>query len=245
MKKGLNPADWRAAGGSAGVDPKGFSVTTDRTIAEAWANFRSAERGGSPVVLEADRTGLPLRSGGRGDYTDRAAVHQPPELLISEAGDFSIGTAVMAFLMLNLYGDETHAELDTAEAVRQLQNQFDDASISPHDPLNQSAERAETFFAEALRLRPGGPERTVVETLRRNASQYGPALAFTIPVRPNKSVLGSVRRTDITFNFSEPLPLGLESRLVDYLKSFGVGRIERSSGYGEASETLFDFNETR
>jgi len=78
---GLNRDRWRAAGGLAGVDEKGFSVTVDRKVAEAWAQFRAAERGGPPagVVLEADADSLPLQGGSAGVWTDSDEFFIAPE----------------------------------------------------------------------------------------------------------------------------------------------------------------------
>ena len=78
---GLDEAEWRVAGGSAGVDEKGFSVTTDRSIAVIWARFRAVQRGGDAegLVLEADTSGLPLQQGGTGQWTDPAELFIAPE----------------------------------------------------------------------------------------------------------------------------------------------------------------------
>lgn len=42
------------------ADARGFSTTTDQGTARIWAEARAAERGGTPVVLEAPRSSLPL-----------------------------------------------------------------------------------------------------------------------------------------------------------------------------------------
>jgi hypothetical protein len=80
-KRGLNVDDWRAAAGGAGVDEKGFSVTTDRSVAETWARVRAAERGGPAegVVLEADASELPLRQGSPDEWTDPNEFFIAPE----------------------------------------------------------------------------------------------------------------------------------------------------------------------
>jgi hypothetical protein len=85
---GLNQSDWRAAAGGAGPDPKGFSVTTDRATAEAWAKQRAAERGGDPVVLQADRASLPLRAGSPGAWAD------PDEFFIAPKDFSKVGPGV-------------------------------------------------------------------------------------------------------------------------------------------------------
>jgi hypothetical protein len=80
-QNGLEYDAWRSAGGSKDVDEKGFSVTTDRSTAEAWARYRAAERGGIPdgVVLEAEVKDLPLRSGSPGEWTDPDEFFIAPE----------------------------------------------------------------------------------------------------------------------------------------------------------------------
>ncbi len=78
---GLKDEDWRAAGGPAGVDEKGFSVTTDRAVAELWAQTRAAERGGpaAGAILEADAADLPLRQGAPGQWADPDEYFIAPE----------------------------------------------------------------------------------------------------------------------------------------------------------------------
>jgi hypothetical protein len=85
VNKGLNDAARRRAAGGSGVDDKGFSTTTNRETAEAWAQARAAERGGKPVVLEADGAGLPLRRGSSGNWAD------PDELFIDPSNFGQIG----------------------------------------------------------------------------------------------------------------------------------------------------------
>jgi hypothetical protein len=86
--RGLNNRARRRAAGAAGVDDKGFSVTTEPAVAEAWARVRSAERGGQPVVLQAPQAGLPLRLPNLSDRGD------PHELFIDPADFGSVGAGV-------------------------------------------------------------------------------------------------------------------------------------------------------
>jgi hypothetical protein len=69
---GLDVVLWTAAGGSPVFDDKGFSVTTLRSKAEAWAQTRAGERGGRPQgdVVQADASRLPLQSGSPGSWAD-------------------------------------------------------------------------------------------------------------------------------------------------------------------------------
>lgn len=86
--RGLDRNAWRQAAGGAGVDPKGFSMTTDRAVAQAWAKFRAAERGGRPVVLQAPAA-LPLRQGTGDDLAD------PDELFIAPRDFPLVGPGVL------------------------------------------------------------------------------------------------------------------------------------------------------
>jgi hypothetical protein len=56
--KGLQTAERDRAGGDF-AETRGFSTTTHRATAQIWAEARAAERGGQPVVLEANRSDLP------------------------------------------------------------------------------------------------------------------------------------------------------------------------------------------
>lgn len=86
--RGLNNRARRKAAGAAGVDDKGFSVTTDRAIAEAWAKARAAERGSQPVVLQAPSDGLPLRQ------PDLTNLGDPGELYIAPVDFGTVGPGV-------------------------------------------------------------------------------------------------------------------------------------------------------
>ena len=78
---GLDRVLWALAGGGYGVDSKGLSVTTVRSIAEFWARDRASVRGGAAdgVVLEANAADLPLRGGTPGNWTDPFEFYVPVE----------------------------------------------------------------------------------------------------------------------------------------------------------------------
>jgi len=77
---GLNEDAWTEAANSD-PDPKGFSVTTDRSTAEKWARVRADERGDTTggVVLQADAADLPLHEGSPGEWTDPDEYFVPVE----------------------------------------------------------------------------------------------------------------------------------------------------------------------
>lgn len=82
VANGLDQQAWETAAGGAGPDPKGFSVTDSRDIAEAWARWRALERLGDAargVVLEADAAVLPLTIGQPGQWVDPGERFIPPE----------------------------------------------------------------------------------------------------------------------------------------------------------------------
>lgn len=71
----------KAAGG-AGTDPKGLSVTTDRSTAEAWAIDSARVRGGLPVALEANGSSLPIQGGSLVDLADADEFFISPDVFL-------------------------------------------------------------------------------------------------------------------------------------------------------------------
>jgi len=88
--RGLDVDEARRAAGGAGIDDKGFSVTTNLDDAQAWAKARAMERGGRPVVLEADAGNLPLRSGDLDNLAD------PDEFYIDLDDYTGVGSGVFS-----------------------------------------------------------------------------------------------------------------------------------------------------
>src|SRR5262249_31476415 len=144
------------------------------------------------------------------------------------------------FIILDLSACQERDELDPHQAIKRLQEWFPAATCLPGDQLTQSVDHAKVLFAGPSGSTLSDPERRVGESLRRKAGLYGPALAFQIPVDAARWIRGAARRVDITFNYDEPLPDALRNRLVQYLKTFGVGRIEQSSENGKSTDLLFD-----
>jgi hypothetical protein len=177
-------------------------------------------------------------------WDDLKGNAQALTVLISDRGiaflGFGDGGWLLSFLILDLNENPRGAELDPSHAIRKLQDWFPEATVLPGDQLARSVEHAETFFAQQLSLGVDAPERRVVESLRRKASRYGPSLAVQIPIDSGEPITGSARRVDLTFNYVEPMTDGVRNRLVEFLKSFGVGRIERSSEDGQTTELIFD-----
>jgi hypothetical protein len=142
--------------------------------------------------------------------------------------------------MLDLGASEGAPELDPRQAIQRLQDWFPEAVVLPGDQLARAADQAEVFFADQLKSDRDGPESRVIASLRGKASRYGPALAFRIPVDASRWIDGSARRVDITFQYDDPLPERLGDQVVAFLKTFGVGRIERSVPGGTSTELVFD-----
>jgi hypothetical protein len=146
----------------------------------------------------------------------------------------------MGFIKLNLYRHGSGATLDPKEAARYLQGFFPEAAFKTGDQLALRAQDAESQFADELRDNPEGPARIVVETLWRNTKEFGPAYAFELPLGPATNLRGTVRRYDITFLFEEPLSAELQDRILAFLKSFGVGRLEIAPGATRQSDIICD-----
>jgi hypothetical protein len=146
----------------------------------------------------------------------------------------------MPYLGLRLYRHPSGAVLDPAAVIQKLQKSFPEATLVPGDQLALRAERAEAFLGNELRANPEGPGRTVVETLRRNAREFGPAYAFEIPLACGQKIRGTARRFDVTFLLDQPFPDDVRQRLLAFLQSFGVGWIEASVPGRRQSEILAD-----
>jgi hypothetical protein len=130
----------------------------------------------------------------------------------------------MGFLKLNVYGHPSGAVFDPDRVIQKVKERFPETKVVPGDQLALSAERAAA----------GGAADQVVATLRRTAQSYGPAYAFEIPIPGGRSIHGRARRYDISLLFDDPLPEELRSRFIEWLKSFGVGKLEAST---ETSQT--------
>lgn len=142
----------------------------------------------------------------------------------------------MGFLNLNLYEHPSGAAFDPDAVIRKVGAHFPEATVAPGDQLALRAQHAESV---APQLSPEGAS-TVVETLRRNARSYGPACAFTIPLPEGDFVRGLARSVNVQFLFNDPLPEEMRERLVTFLKSLGVGRLEASTNDARQSEVLCD-----
>jgi hypothetical protein len=138
----------------------------------------------------------------------------------------------MGFLKLNIYGHPSGAVLDPDQILQKVKEIFPETRVVPGDQLTLSAERAAA----------GGAAGQVVATLRRNAQSYGPAYAFEIPLPEGRSMQGRARRYDVTLLFDEPLPEELRNRFIEWLKSFGVGKVEASTDTAETA-ILWDVGE--
>jgi hypothetical protein len=140
-----------------------------------------------------------------------------------------VRNSTVGFLKLNVYGHPSDAVLDPGTVVQRVEEEFPETTVLPGDQLARSAERAQAL----------GAADQVVDTLRRNSTLYGPAYAFEIPIREGEVLRGRARRHDVTFLFDKPLPEELRQRLLAFLRSFGVGKIEASTET-RGMEVLFD-----
>jgi hypothetical protein len=85
VRRGLNNRARRRAAGLAGVDDKGFSVTTDRAIAAAWAKAPAAH------ACRTDLKSVPLYLLRQPSLAD---LGDPGESFIDPADFRSVGPAV-------------------------------------------------------------------------------------------------------------------------------------------------------
>lgn len=143
----------------------------------------------------------------------------------------------MEFLDLNLYRHPSGVAFDPAAVIEKVKGSFPEAILLPGDQLAKRAEHAESVAGRlGLDTAP-----IIVETLRRNARAYGPAYAFQIPQPGGKPpIQGLARSVNVQFLFEEPLPEETRNRLIAFLRSLGVGRLEASREGERQSEVLDD-----
>lgn len=146
----------------------------------------------------------------------------------------------MAVLNLNLYHHPSGVAFDPAKVVQKMRTYFPEATSLPGDQAVAEAERAEAFFARELQADPEGPARKVVESLRRKARRYGPSCAFSIPLEDGRHIRGCARSVGVTFLSDGPLGEPIRDRLLEFLKSLGVGWIEASTSDRRQAEILYD-----
>lgn len=146
----------------------------------------------------------------------------------------------MAVLNLNLYRHPSGLAFDPRKVVQKLAKWFPEATFAPGDQAAAEVERAKSFFARELQADPESPARKVVESLRRKARNYGPSYAFVIPLEDGGPIRGCARSVGVTFLSEGPLREPTRTRLIEFLKSLGVGRIEVSTGDQRQFEVLYD-----
>jgi hypothetical protein len=147
----------------------------------------------------------------------------------------------MAFLDLNLYGHASRVAFDPAKVIARARLAFPEATFLPGDQAAAEVERAERTLAPQLQSDPEGPAHQVLASLRRKACAYGPAYAFLIPQENGEPIQGLARSVNVQFLFTSPLAEATRCRLIDFLKSLGVGRLQASGPGPKQVETLADF----
>lgn len=126
----------------------------------------------------------------------------------------------MGFIKLNRYDDPSGCVFDPASVLAKAREAFANVQVLPGDQLALSAQRAAA----------GRAADRVVQTLRRNQQEYGPAYAFEIGCEGPETIHGRARRYDVTFLFADPLDEAWRLRLLAFLQSLGPGKIEEATG---------------
>jgi hypothetical protein len=110
----------------------------------------------------------------------------------------------MAYLCINLFNKPDRIPLEPDEAIVRLQEQFPEAIVLPGDQLALSAARAEQNLDQA-----NPSNRAVVQKLRWDAQNLGPAHAFFIP-GPRRRIDGVIKRYQADFDGHAPCDEGLQ-----------------------------------
>jgi len=148
----------------------------------------------------------------------------------------------VGFINLNLYQHPSGVAFDPAKVIRKAEAFFPEAVFEPGDFAAAEVQRAETRLAEELRKDPTGPASKVLASLRRKAQSYGPNYVFRIPLEQGGTVDGLVRSVGVQFLYKEPLPEPVRQRLIAFLRSLGVGRLQASVPDRRQSIVLDDLN---
>jgi hypothetical protein len=145
----------------------------------------------------------------------------------------------MGFLNLTLYKHLSRMAFEPDKVIERVKAAFPAVTVLPGDQLAEEVKRAEAFLAEELKQNPTGPARRVIESLRRKAQTYGPAYAFHLPAPGGGQIKGLARSVGVEFHFDDSLPQETRQRLIEFLKSLGVGKLECSTP-DRQSEVLCD-----
>jgi hypothetical protein len=144
------------------------------------------------------------------------------------------------FLQLWLYRHPSGATLNPDQVSEHLKSAFPELEMLPGDQLATSVARIEKATAAERARDPASPLHRVLESERRKAQTFGPAYAFQSRGGPPPNLSARVRRYDITFLYDAPLEAALRQRVLAFLLSFGVGRIEESVPDARQTLTLYD-----
>jgi hypothetical protein len=125
----------------------------------------------------------------------------------------------MGVIKLNRFGDPSPRKFDAEAVVEQARETFANVKVLAGDQLALSAECAAA----------SGAADHVVQTLRRNQIEFGPAYTFEIALEGGGTIQGRARAYDITFLFAIPLTDEWHQRLLAFLKTQGPGRIEQAA----------------
>jgi hypothetical protein len=127
---------------------------------------------------------------------------------------------------LSLHRHGSGVAFDPQKVIVKARAWFPEADFLPGDKAAEEVHRAETLFAEELRQNPAGPGSSVIASLRRRAYSFGPAFAFRIPQTGQDPVRATARGSGVHFVFDEPITEVLRDRILGFLRSLGIGRLE-------------------
>jgi hypothetical protein len=148
----------------------------------------------------------------------------------------------MGFIELNLYRHPSGATLDPEATLTRLKQCFPETVVIPGDQLAASVKQIEEWTAAERQQNPESPYHRVLASERRKAQTFGPAHAFRLPLAGEGPIRGHARKYEVTFLFDQPISEATRQRLITFLHSFGVGRIEASTDDARQSEILHDMS---
>ena len=128
----------------------------------------------------------------------------------------------MGFLNLDLYRHPSGKRFDPEKVIQRVKAAFPETRILPGDQLAEAVRRAEA----------SGAPHQIVDSLAASQRPTGLLTLLKYPCRRLGSS-GGWRAVGVQFLFDESLPEAVRARLIDFLKSLGLGRLEASTSAGQ------------
>ena len=124
--------------------------------------------------------------------------------------------------------DEEPVPLNTKQILERVKTAFPEVEIKTEDPFVARAKYYEEKFEQL-----GMKDNIVVQAAWKDVNNFSPAYAFIIAQPNNESIHGKVDRCSITFRCENQFSEVMKVRIINFLESFGVGKLEEFTSEDE------------